>query len=69
MAFDTSNSLFGSYAYHDKLKGVCYGAGCVRTTLPKLLSLLDGSEAFIVSSIGFTMKGKRKGLSVSDAVN
>jgi len=44
-----SDNLHGSYAYHDKLKGVFYGPGCVHTALPKLLSLLGGSKALIVT--------------------
>ena len=46
---NTNTNLHGSYAYHDTLKGVYYGPGCVRTALPRLLSVLGGSKAFIVT--------------------
>ncbi|KAG8213699.1 alcohol dehydrogenase IV [Butyriboletus roseoflavus] len=46
---DTYSKLHGSYAYHDTLKGVYYGPGCVRTALPKLLSILDGKKAFVIT--------------------
>jgi len=42
-------NLYGSYAYHDTLKGVHYGPGCVSTALPRLLSVLGGNKAFIVT--------------------
>ncbi|KIK99324.1 hypothetical protein PAXRUDRAFT_822867 [Paxillus rubicundulus Ve08.2h10] len=44
-----TDDLHGSYTYHDTLKGVYYGPGCVRTALPKLLSVLGGSKALIVT--------------------
>ncbi|KIJ67918.1 hypothetical protein HYDPIDRAFT_107456 [Hydnomerulius pinastri MD-312] len=46
---DGDSNLYGSYAYHDTLKGVYYGPGCVRTALPKLLPILGGSKALIVT--------------------
>ena len=46
---DTYSNLHGSYAYHDTLKGVYYGPGCVHTALPKLLSILNGRKAFVVT--------------------
>ncbi|KAF9244928.1 alcohol dehydrogenase IV [Melanogaster broomeanus] len=50
MADPNGNSvLHGSYAYHDTLKGVYYGPGCIRTALPKLLPILNGSKALIVT--------------------
>ncbi|KAI9572168.1 alcohol dehydrogenase IV [Boletus coccyginus] len=44
-----NTNLHGFYAYHDTLKGVYYGPGCVHTALPKLLSVLGGSRAFVVT--------------------
>ncbi|KAF8844677.1 alcohol dehydrogenase IV [Paxillus ammoniavirescens] len=44
-----TNDFHGSYTYHDTLKGVYYGPGCVRTALPKLLSILGGRKALIVT--------------------
>ncbi|KAH0827516.1 alcohol dehydrogenase IV [Lanmaoa asiatica] len=45
----TNSNLHGYYAYHDTLKGVYYGPGCVHTALPRLLSILGGSKAFIIT--------------------
>ena len=42
-------NLHGSYAYTDTLKGVYYGPGCVHTALPRLLSVLGGSKAFVIT--------------------
>lgn len=42
-------TLHGSYAYHDTLKGVYYGPGCVHTALPTLLAVLGASKAFVVT--------------------
>ncbi|KAI6032979.1 alcohol dehydrogenase IV [Pisolithus orientalis] len=44
-----SGSLHGTYAYHETLKGVYYGPGCLSTALPQLLSTLGGSKALIVT--------------------
>ncbi|KAG6334253.1 hypothetical protein ID866_4844 [Astraeus odoratus] len=44
----TSN-LHGSYAYHDTLKGVYYGPGCLAAALPQLLRTLGGKKALIVT--------------------
>lgn len=44
-----NTNLHGFYAYHDTLKGVYYGPGCVHTALPKLLSVLGGGRAFVVT--------------------
>lgn len=52
----TNTVLQGSYAYHDTLKGVYYGPGCVHTALPRLLSVLGGSKAFVVT--GKTLREK-----------
>ncbi|KAI0633700.1 iron-containing alcohol dehydrogenase [Trametes polyzona] len=39
----------GSYAWSDTLRRVYYGPGCVKTSLPKLLTLLGGKKAFVVT--------------------
>ena len=44
-----NNDLHRFYAYSDTLKGVYYGPGCVHTALPRLLSVLGGSKAFVVT--------------------
>ncbi|KAG9316367.1 hypothetical protein JVU11DRAFT_2400 [Chiua virens] len=59
-------ALCGSYAYHDTLKGVHYGPGCVRTALPKLLSILGGSKAFIVT--GNSLREKTNVVSDVEAI-
>jgi len=46
---DTDSNLHGSYAYHDTLKGVYYGPGCVHTALPTLLAVLGGTKALVVT--------------------
>ncbi|KAG6378174.1 alcohol dehydrogenase IV [Boletus reticuloceps] len=46
---DTNSNLHGSYAYHDTLKGVYYGPGCVHTALPTLLAVLGGTKALVVT--------------------
>ncbi|KAF8552739.1 iron-containing alcohol dehydrogenase [Imleria badia] len=46
---DSIRNLHGSYAYHDTLKGVYYGPGCVHTALPTLLAVLGASKAFVVT--------------------
>ncbi|KAF9222544.1 alcohol dehydrogenase IV [Gyrodon lividus] len=46
---DPNSNLHGSYAYHDTLKGIYYGPGCVRTALQKLLPILGGSKVLIVT--------------------
>ncbi|KAF8558050.1 Dehydroquinate synthase-like protein [Imleria badia] len=46
---DSIHNLHGSYAYHDTLKGVYYGPGCVHTALPTLLAVLGASKAFVVT--------------------
>ncbi|KAI6121540.1 alcohol dehydrogenase IV [Pisolithus sp. B1] len=42
-------SLHGAYAYHEALKAIYYGPGCLRTALPQLLSVLGGRKALIVT--------------------
>ncbi|KAI6125737.1 alcohol dehydrogenase IV [Pisolithus croceorrhizus] len=42
-------SLHGVYAYHEALKAIYYGPGCLRTALPQLLSVLGGRKALIVT--------------------
>ncbi|KAI6046103.1 alcohol dehydrogenase IV [Pisolithus marmoratus] len=42
-------SLHGVYAYHETLKGIYYGPGCLRTALPQLLGTLGGRKALIVT--------------------
>lgn len=51
ISFETAppSPLHGSYAYTDTLKSVYYGPGSVKTELPKLLKLLGGSKALIVT--------------------
>ena len=44
-----SQSLTGSYAYNDSLKGVYYGPGCVKTALPKLLDILRAKRALVLT--------------------
>ncbi|TBU41372.1 alcohol dehydrogenase IV [Dichomitus squalens] len=44
-----SSSLSGSYACTDTLKGVFYGPGSVKTALPKLLDIIGGKKALIVT--------------------
>ncbi|KDQ53549.1 hypothetical protein JAAARDRAFT_197357 [Jaapia argillacea MUCL 33604] len=45
---NASTNLHGSYSYTD-LKGVYYGPGSVEIALPKLLSVLGGKKALIVT--------------------
>ncbi|KAH9858563.1 alcohol dehydrogenase IV [Lenzites betulinus] len=44
-----SSDLQGSYAWTDSLKGVYYGPGSVKTALPKLLSIIGGKKALVVT--------------------
>ncbi|KZT04646.1 alcohol dehydrogenase IV [Laetiporus sulphureus 93-53] len=44
-----SSSLQGSYAWTETLKGVYYGPGSLKTALPKLLDVLGGAKALIVT--------------------
>jgi hypothetical protein len=43
------SNLHGSYTYSDTLKGIYYGPACVHTALPRLLSVLGGSKAFVIT--------------------
>ncbi|KAH9858574.1 alcohol dehydrogenase IV [Lenzites betulinus] len=44
-----SSDLQGAYAWTDSLKGVHYGPGSVKTGLPKLLSIIGGKKALVVT--------------------
>ncbi|KAI0633701.1 iron-containing alcohol dehydrogenase [Trametes polyzona] len=44
-----SSNLQGSYAWTDTLKGVYYGPGSVKTALPKLLGIVGGKKALVVT--------------------
>ncbi|KAI0829908.1 alcohol dehydrogenase IV [Trametes gibbosa] len=44
-----SSDLHGSYGWTDTLKGVYYGPGSVKTALPKLLSIVGGKKALVVT--------------------
>ncbi|KZT04586.1 iron-containing alcohol dehydrogenase [Laetiporus sulphureus 93-53] len=44
-----SSSLKGSYAWTETLKGVYYGSGSLKTALPKLLHIVGGTKALIVT--------------------
>ncbi|KAI0081311.1 iron-containing alcohol dehydrogenase [Panus rudis PR-1116 ss-1] len=44
-----STDLRGQYAWTDTLKGVHYGPGSVKTALPKLLKIIGGTKALVVT--------------------
>jgi len=44
-----ASSQHGSYAYHDTLKGIHFGPGCLESALPQLLRTLGGTKALIVT--------------------
>ncbi|KAH7108220.1 alcohol dehydrogenase IV [Auriculariales sp. MPI-PUGE-AT-0066] len=45
----TGTNLYGSYGWTDTLRSVEYGPGSYTTALPKLLKLLEGSRALVVT--------------------
>lgn len=44
-----SSSLHGFYGWTDTLKGVYYGPGSLKTSLPKLLDTLGAKKALVVT--------------------
>lgn len=54
-----STDLQGSYGWTDTLKSIEYGPGSLKTALPKLLQLLEGKRALVVT--GRSLKEKVRG--------
>jgi hypothetical protein len=44
-----SSALQGFYGWTDTLKGVYYGPGSVGSAIPKLLGILGGTKALVVT--------------------
>ena len=61
-----SSTLQGSYSYTDTLKRVSYGPGCVSDALPKMLQIIGGTKALVVTGKSLRTKvNKQLSLSLS----